>query len=162
MEVLSCLNPLKQVRYRSVYKAQNRLSNYEEIENKWSVNIVPQYIDLTKGVWNVSLDSYVYKVSLPQVGTIDTILEVSTSLCTSYQSIAGKNLDKTVCTRLGSIHVYSKANLANFGPFEKKWFMIDNVKNHFDLNVNAHELSFTRYSKIEIELDISLLFQRIK
>jgi hypothetical protein len=124
MEVLSCLNPLKQVRYRSVYKAQNRLSNYEEIENKWSVNIVPQYIDLTKGVWNVSLDSYVYKVSLPQVGTIDTILEVSTSLCTSYQSIAGKNLDKTVCTRLGSIHVYSKANLANFGPFEKKWFMI--------------------------------------
>jgi|APCry1669189241_1035207.scaffolds.fasta_scaffold137567_1 hypothetical protein len=162
MEVLSCYNPLKQVRYRSVYKAQNVQSNYEEIENKWKVNLVPQYMDLTKGIWNVSLDSYIYKISSPQTVTFDTILEISTSLCTSYQSIAGKSLNKTVFTRLGNIHVYSKANLANFGPFEKKWFMVDNVNNHFDLHVTAHELSFMRLPKIEIEFDISFLFQRIK
>jgi hypothetical protein len=159
MEVLACYNPLKQIRFVAAYKANNG-SKLVETENKWTVNIVPQYMDLTKGIWHVSLDSYVYKCNSPL--KIDTIFEISTSLCTSFESIQGTNLNQSVFTRLGSIHAFSPANLCNYGPFEKKWFLVEPADSQFQLFITQNKMSVINVPSVEVEFDISFLFQRIK
>lgn len=159
MEVLACYNPLKQIRFVTLYEA-SYTSNLIEKEYKWSVNICPEYIDLTRGLWNVSLDSYVYKCTQPR--KIDTIFEISTSLCTSFQQIQGTGLNTSVYTRLGSIHAFSDANLSNFGPFEKKWFFVEESDNRFELFITQNKMSAMNVAELQVHFDISLLFQRIR
>jgi hypothetical protein len=157
MEVLACVNPLKQVRYVASYVAENK-SSFEEIQNRWNVSIVPQYMDLTKGIWNVSLDSYVYKSKTQ----IDTVFEISTNLSFCYESVQGTNLNKSALTRLGSIHSFSPGNVANFGPFEKKWFLVEPADSQFELVISQNKLSIMRTPRLEVEFDLTFLFQRIK
>lgn len=162
MEVLACSNPLKQIRHVASYEASydSSTSIFLENKNKWNVNIVPQYMDLTQGIWNVSLDSYIYKLKKPI--RVDTIFEVSTSLCTSFESVQGKNLNKAVFTRLGSIHAISPANISNFGPFEKKWFLVEPAESEFELFITQNKMSQMQIPSLVVEFDISFLFQRIK
>jgi hypothetical protein len=117
-------------------------------------------MDLTQGIWNVSLDSYIYK--LKKTIRVDTIFEVSTSLCTSFESVQGKNLNKAVFTRLGSIHAISPANISNFGPFEKKWFLVEPAESEFELFITQNKMSQMQIPSLVVEFDISFLFQRIK
>lgn len=159
MEVLACYNPLKQIRFVTLYEASYN-SKLVENEYKWSVNICPEYIDLTRGIWNVSLDSYVYKCREPR--KIDTIFEISTSLCSSFEQIQGTSLNKSVCTRLGSIHTFSDAGLSNFGPFEKKWFLVEESDSRFELYITQNKMSVMNVASLKVDFDISLLFQRIR
>lgn len=159
MEVLACYNPLKQIRFEALYKASNG-SVFVEHEHKWNITVVPEYMDLTTGIWNVTLDSYIYKLKVPN--KIDTVFDISTNLCTSYQTEAKTNLNRSVFTRLGCIHAVSPLNLANFGPFEKKWFLVEPKERQFQLFINQNKMSVSNTPKLEVEFEISFLFQRIK
>lgn len=95
MEVVACYNPLKQLRFEALYKASSG-SVFVENEHKWNITVVPEYMDLTTGIWNVTLDSYIYKLKVPN--KIDTVFDISTNLCTSYQTEAKTNLNRSVFT----------------------------------------------------------------
>jgi hypothetical protein len=155
-------NPLKQIKFSATYKAENghNLSSFDEVQKSWTVDVIPHYMDLKTGVWNVALDSYVYRLKTP--ATIDTIFEISTSLVTSYEVVSVRNRYRPFYTRLGVIHAVAPAAYTNFGPFDQKWFTVEKADSSFQLFISQHPMSIWTVPKVEVEFEILFLFQRIR
>lgn len=92
-------NPLKTIKI----KCQINKDNEAEI-----VTLVSDYLDITEGVWEVSLDTYCYKVNSPDF--LETVYEVSTSLCTGCELDKSTNEYRTNNTVLGHIHAVRLVN----------------------------------------------------
>lgn len=150
-------NPLKQITYTNTYTYDST----KKIEkSKFFVPIVSNYMELAKGVWNVSLDTYVIKNGDCNA---DTILDVSTNLVNGFFFDKQKNTHETKHACLGKIFLQNGPHLAIGGPFEKKWFTIQSNREflNFELYVKQNPLA-TMHTSLELDFEITLLFQRIK
>jgi hypothetical protein len=160
--VLSANNPLKQLKFAETYLAVDGqiLQRYTEVQKEWQVSIVPHYMDLSKGVWNVALDSYFFKIKAP--ADVNTILEVSTSLVTSHETVPGQNRFRPYQTKLGTIHVIGRQGDVNFAPVYPKWFTVERRDTSFQLEISQHPMSIFAVERLEIDFELTFLFQRIK
>ena len=76
--VLLLNNPLKQITYTNTYTYD--ITKKVE-KSKFFVPVVTDYMELGKGVWNVSLDTYIIRNS---DNGADTILDISTNLVNGF------------------------------------------------------------------------------
>jgi hypothetical protein len=150
-------NPLKQIIWEEKY-IYNRNSKSEKI--KFFVPIVQEYMDLSKGVWNVSLDTYVIK-NLDYA--VDTVLDISTNLVSGIRINKSANTHESQNVCMGKIYLFAAPNTVTAGPFEKKWFTVQCGKEHsnFELYVKQNFLA-DKLNSLILDFEISFLFQRIK
>jgi hypothetical protein len=154
MEVTLVNNPLKQVKFKGTYKIDGQTE-----DNKFHINIVPAYMDLNKGIWNVALDTYCYLVKEPN--QLETVFDVKTSLVTGYEYLPNSNQHISTSVTLGNIYAVALKTTSFFGNFDRKWFTVENGSGYgFELILNQHYL--TKQVKVEMEFEVSFLFQRIK
>lgn len=155
--VLLLNNPLKQITCTNTYTYNN--TNKLE-KSKFFVPVVRDYMELAKGVWNVSLDTYVIRNS---DNAADTILDISTNLVNGFYFDKLKNTHETKYACLGKIFLQNAPNYTIGGPFEKKWFTVQSNRDflNFELHVKQNPL-VTMHNSFELDFEITLLFQRIK
>lgn len=155
MEVVVINNPLKVIKMKGTFK-------YPEDRNDANINyleIVPSYMDLSKGVWNMSLDSYALKTN-DESKHLDCVLEVSTNFVNSFEYIQLTRNFQSVPAVLG--HMYGFGTVKTFDHFEKKWFTVENTGfgNSLSLYLKQNEIFKTTF--INVNYEITILFQRIK
>lgn len=150
-------NPLKQITCNHTYMFDINTKNET---SKFFVPVVKEYMDLSKGIWNVSLDTYVFKNSETAA---DTILDVSTNLVSGFLFDKTKNTHETKNVCLGKVFLVSPPHLVVGGPFEKKWFTVETNRefSNFEIYVKQNNLAI-EHNSLQLEFEISLLFQRIK
>ena len=170
MEVLLINNPLKQVHFTGSYVAkfgrvQSKGLNKFVEEKDFRVNLIPHYMDIQKGVWNVTLDSYMYQCKTSSAYE-NTVLDISTSLVTSYITDVKTGCVKSRPASLGRIYITrtapNQAMGCHGGSFEKKWFTIEQQQESFQVTIKQHEFCVVPLDILEIDFEISFLFQRIK
>ena len=150
-------NPLKQILFTNNYTYN---SNSKSEKNQFFVPTVKEYMDLSKGIWNVSLDTYVIK-NLDYA--VDTVLDISTNLVSGIKFDKLRNTHESSNACLGKIFLYVSPNMHFSGPFEKKWFTVQSGRDfaNFEFYVKQNPLA-TKETSINFDFEISFLFQRIK
>lgn len=150
-------NPLKQVICNNTY-TYNITSKSEN--SKFYVPIVKDYMDLSKGVWNVSLDTYVIKNNGAR--TADTILDISTNMVSGFLHNRKENTNNAQNICLGKIFLICPAHMTIGGPFEKKWFTVSSNREFckFEIFVQQNHLT-TVQTSLELEFEMTFMFQRI-
>ena len=150
-------NPLKQVICRNTYTYN---MNSKSEESKFFVPVVKDYMDLSKGIWNVSLDTYVIKTNH---NAADIVLDISTNLVSGFLFDKKKNTNESRNVCLGKIFLVSPPYMVTGGPFEKKWFNVQTNRefSNFEIYVQQNALSHPLTS-LELEFEITFLFQQIK
>jgi len=140
-------NPLK------IIKVKGKINKDKKII---PVNLVPAYMDLSRGIWNISLDSYCFKVIEP--AQLETVYEISATLCTTLEFGENQRQSSGLAT-LGHIDADCPKDRFLFAHFEQKWFTVDNPNStHFEVYCKA--IDMTKQDNAEIELEITILFQR--
>ena len=155
MEVTILNNPLKIITVKGTFTVPETNSS-----NDIFVNIVPSYMDLTKGVWNLSLDSYAIKTNEGGKSKLDCVLEVSTNLVSAFEYQAGKSNYNSFSAPLG--HMFGFGTTKSFDHFEKKWFTIDENASGNQLQLYIKQKQIFKVPKLNISYEITILFQRIK
>jgi hypothetical protein len=150
-------NPLKQVICNNTYTYN---INSKSENSKFYVPIVKDYMDLSKGVWNVSLDTYVIKNNGAR--TADTILDISTNMVSGFLHNRKENTNNAQNICLGKIFLICPAHMTIGGPFEKKWFTVSSNREFckFEIFVQQNHLS-TVQTSLELEFEMTFMFQRI-
>ena len=144
-------NPLKVVKVTGTF-----VQNSDSDTTPFYVPIIPAYLDITKGVWNMSLDSYCVKVHKPS--TANLVLEISSSAVTAYEELDQTGRHVSVSAPLGHIFLFSQDGQASFGPFEKKWFTVEENSHGLYLFLKQNKLS--KLPVLELDFEITVLFQR--
>jgi len=140
-------NPLKIVKVKGVINKGNEFLN---------VNLVPAYMDLNKGIWNLSLDTYCFKVIAP--AQLETVYELSTTLCTSIE-VGDTYLPASGLATLGHIYAVAPKDTFLFGHFERKWFTIDNPNSSY-FRLICKPIEMIKQDDSDIVVEITMLFQR--
>ena len=155
MEVTLLNNPLKIIKCRGTFKEEPNK------RNELFVSLIPTYMDITKGVWNMSLDTYAMKTNKTD-NPMNTVLEVTSNLVTSYK-YNSENSDTFESTPAILGHMFGFGVNKSFDHFEKKWFTIENAYAcgpMLRLMFNQNELFKT--TPVDLTFEITILFQRIK
>jgi hypothetical protein len=172
MEVLLLNNPLKQIICTGKYTLEVAYANpilksprQEKEESKHYIKLVKEYMDLSKGVWNVTADTYVYRINKPNSSSgydADLTLDVSTNLVTGYSVDNETNTHQSRPVCLGQFSATSTAASWR-GSFEKKWFTVDTGREFFNFELYVQKNQLAVYGPLyDIDFEISFLFQRIK
>jgi len=137
-----------------VIKAKGSINKDNKIIH---VKLVPAYTDLYKGVWNISLSTYCFKVNEP--AQLETVYAISSTLCTSIE-LSEIGLPVSGLTTLG--HIYAVCPQGNFvfGQFENQWFTIDHP-NSSQFQLIFSPVKMTEQATADIEVEITILFQRV-
>lgn len=93
MEVFVLENPLKTIKVSTPVNQKC---------DKVTVNLVPAYLDILDGAWEVSLDTHCYKVIEPS--QLDTVYEISTNLVNGIQLDKNTNCLTSNQIVLGHMH----------------------------------------------------------
>jgi hypothetical protein len=140
-------NPLK------IVKVTGKING---INNTLSAELVKGYLDLAKGSWVVTLDTYCLKVLNPE--HVDTVFELSTPL-SNVMKFSQENLrPSSDFATLGHIYVNCHKTDFSFGHFEKKYFPVDSPSNRLQIVCKA--IPMTQQSSQEIDMELTILFQR--
>lgn len=140
-------NPLK------IVKVTGILNKDQDVLH---VNLVPAYMDLSKGIWCLSLDTYCFKAIAP--AQLETVYEISSTLSTSMQ-LGSTFLPVSGLAILGHMYAVSPKDNFFFGNFERKWFTIDNPNSsHFELI--CKQIGITKQETAQVSVEITILFQR--
>lgn len=140
-------NPLKIIKGKGQINKDNEIIHF---------NLVPAYLQLNRGVWNMSLDTFCFKVIGPS--QLQTVYEISSSLCTCLQ--LGENLMPiSGLATLGHMFALCEKNTFMFGEFERKWFTVDNPNSTF-FDVICKPIDMTKQVDADIQLELTILFQR--
>jgi hypothetical protein len=155
-------NPLKQVVWSGTYTFSR---NQKDEQSKFFIRMVKEYMDLSKGIWNVTLDTYIVKSTLPD--PVDTVLDVSTNLVSGFQSDQKTNTHESKNVCLGKMFLITSQGQATGGPFEKKWFTVASGRefSNFELHIKQNPLAVKPKDHgiaYNLDFEITLLFQRIK
>jgi hypothetical protein len=155
MEVILINNPLKVIKIKGTFKDPEE-QNYN---NTNSLEIVTSYMDLSKGVWNLSLDTYALK-SNDDSKHLDCVLEVSTNFVSSFEYTKNTQSYQSTPAILG--HMSGFGTLKTFDHFEKKWFTLENAGtgNMFSLYLKQNEIF--KKTPVNLNYELTILFQRIK
>lgn len=150
-EVRILSNPLKVVKCKGTFQ--------EGQKDYFNVPIIPTYMDLTKGVWCISLDTYTVKFNKPD--EIETVLEISSSVATNYEPLEETGRHVSSHTPLGHIYAVGSKDVCLFGNFEKKWFLVEEHPFGF-VEIYIKQSSLCKVEKLEFSFEFTLLFQRQK
>jgi hypothetical protein len=155
MEVLLINNPLKVIKIKGTFKDPEEQNH----NNTNCMEMVTSYMDLSKGVWNLSLDTYALKTN-DQSKHLDCVIEVSTNFVSSFEYIKNTQNYQSVPAILG--HMYGFGTTKTFDHFEKKWFTLENAGsgNMFSLYLKQNDLFKT--TPVNANYELTILFQRIK
>lgn len=151
MEVLVINNPLKIIKCSGTFKEELNI-------NEYYINLIPTYMDISRGIWNISLDTYCIKSTTAT--PLKCIVEVSTNLVTAYK-YKGTNNDtfESIPAPLG--HMVAYDTMKSFEHFEKKWFTIESGSGGaFKLMLSQNETM--KEKDVNFQFEITILFQRIR
>ena len=155
MEVTIVNNPLKIIQCKGTFKE----SQNNPTQNSIFVNLIPSYMDVTKGVWNICLDSYALKSNTET--PLQCVLEVSTNLVTSYK-YNSDNYDTYESSAAIMGHMSGFGTKKTFDYFDKKWFTIDSLMIGPVLKVMLKQNDIFKMPTIDVSYNMTVLFQRIK
>ena len=144
-------NPLKVVKFTGTFVQKSGSESAP-----FYLPIIPAYLDVTKGVWNMSLDTYCIKVKKPTDANL--ILEISSSAITAYENLDLTGRHVSVAAPLGHIYIITQGDQTVFGPFEKKWFTVEENSHGIDMFIKQNKLSTLPI--LEFDFEITVLFQR--
>ncbi len=154
MEVVILNNPLKVIKIKGTFKDPEN-----EHDNTNLLPLVTSYMDLSKGVWNMSLDTYALK-SNNETKHLDCVLEVSTNLVNSFEYIGHTQNFQSVPAILG--HMFGFGSLKTFDHFEKKWFTVEDASMGSTLSVYLKQNAIFKTTLLDVDYELTILFQRIK
>ncbi len=115
-------------------------------------------MDITKGVWNISLDTHAIKSNIE--APLDCVLEICSNLVTSYK-YTNENSDTYESTPAILGHMYAFSSKKSFDHFDKKWFTVDPVFGPV-LRLIIKQNALFKVNKIDLSFELTILFQRIK
>lgn len=153
-EVKILSNPLKVVKVSGVYEEKSTTTN----DNYFNIPVVLPYMDISKGIWNLSLDTYIVKAKKPD--QIETVVEVSSSGVTSYEFVEETGRHMSIPAPLGHIYTVVPKDNFIFGSFDKKWFTIDDTS--FGLQLFLKQSKLSKVDELKFDFEITMLFQRQK
>jgi len=149
-EVRLISNPLK------CLKAKGTINKYN---NQISVPFLPDYMNLSMGIWSVCLDTYLFKVN--SAGQLETVYEVSSNLVTGYAVNSATNDRVSNFIPLGHFYAVAPSGMFYFGQFDRKWFQINERFGH-EFNVHFNQLPLIQNVDNDIEIEFTILFQRLR
>jgi hypothetical protein len=140
-------NPLK------VIKLSGKINKDNDCLRRQLINA---YLDLSKGNWIMSLDSYSFKVFTPE--HLETVYEISSPFCTSISFDLQSRTAISDFALLGHIYAVCPKGQFYFGNFERTWFSIDIPST--DFKIICKQTQMTKQPNAEIDIELTVLFQR--
>jgi hypothetical protein len=142
-------NPLKVIKLSAKINKDN---------DSLRTQLIKAYLDLSKGNWITSLDTFCFRVYNPV--QLETVYEITSPMCTSISFDHDSKTAISDFALLGHIYAVSPKDQFYFGSFERTWFSVDIPST--DLKICCKQMLMTKQPTAEIDLQLTVLFQRQK
>ena len=150
-------NPLKTIKVKhAILKKNSQINNFQ-----FNVELEPNYIDLSTGIWNVAIAQFIL---INNGNILSTVIDISTNLCfqTAKNPYEQFSQAETKFVPLKSIAILDlKHGRFTFDQFHPPLFFQVEKGNNYSFIVNYSEVPSLQNEKLNLEVELTFLFQRL-